>query len=125
MTFEELLEIDRQHNHPDRVDYNDTVAEIAQLMSEGWSIIRKNNTVIVNRGVNKEEIEYHCFNAESGTQLAKNVVSFLDDARSAGFKIATTPYQNPRINELFKHTIDADKLEIQTTKTGFNAIVRL
>ena len=125
MTFEELLEIDRQRNHPDRVDYHDTLAEIAQLMSEGWSIIRKNNTVIVNKGVSKEVIEYHCFNAEKSTQLAKNVVSFLDDARSAGFKIAETPYQNPRINELFKQVIDPDKLEIQTTKTGFNAIVRL
>jgi hypothetical protein len=124
MTLIELLEIDLR-SHPDRLNAEQSLAEIEGKMKEGWHGFRSGNTFIMNKPDKNGYLEFHCYNAEPGKQLAKNVVEFFGEARDSGFKVAWTPYKNPKINKLFKSFIDDDCLDIVEIQDGYLAKVRL
>jgi hypothetical protein len=124
MTLEELLAIDLR-SHPGRYDIYDSLAEIEGKMQDGWHGFRAGNTFILNKRDKNGYLEFHCYNAERGDQLAKNVKTLLDNARDAGFEIAWTPYQNSKINELFKTIVAEDYLHIEEIQDGYLAKVRL
>ena len=123
----ELLYRDHERNHPDSDSFMDSVEEILDKILEGYQLVRKNNTLIIYRftGAKGEGVEFHCYNAAPGFELAQNVVSFLSDRREQGIAWAATPYQNPRITELFEAVIPEDNLDVAVTPIGFLATVRL
>lgn len=127
MKIVELLHHDHVTNHASSSSFLTSVEEILNRVIEGYSLSRFNNTAIIhkNLGALGEGVEFHCYNAESGEQLAQNVLAFLDQCRSQGQAWAETPYQNKRITELFQQHIAADCLTIAETPTGYLATVRL
>jgi hypothetical protein len=124
MTLEELLAVDLR-SHPDRQSAKESLVEIEGKMKDGWSGFRAGNTFILNKRDSNGYLEFHCYNAERGEQLAKNVKSLLDTARDSGFKVAWTPYKNAKINELFKIIVSDDCLDIVEIQDGYLAKVRL
>jgi hypothetical protein len=124
MTLIELLKIDLR-SHPDRLTAEESLAEIESKMEEGWAGFRSGNTFIMNKRDKNGYLEFHCYNAEHGEQLAKNVIKFFDDAKESGFKVAWTPYKNPKINELFMSFIPNECLDIVEIQDGYLAKVRL
>lgn len=124
MTLEELLAVDLR-SHPDRGSASESLAEIEGKMKDGWTGFRSGNTFIMNKRDVNGYLEFHCYNAEHGEQLAKNVIKFFDEAKTAGFTVAWTPYSNPKINDLFKSFIPEERLDIVDIENGYLAKVRL
>lgn len=124
MTLEKLLAVDLR-SHPDRGSPTESLSEIEGKMKDGWTGFRSGNTFIMNKPDKNGYLEFHCYNAERGEQLAKNVVKFFDEAKTAGFTVAWTPYSNPKINDLFKSFISKDRLDIVDIENGYLAKVRL
>jgi hypothetical protein len=73
-----------------------------------------------------DDVEYHCFNADTPENLTANVMKFFEMAKKLGYKTATTPYQNPKVSELLKAYV-SKKYDVSITKTsdGFEAKARL
>jgi hypothetical protein len=124
MTLEELLAVDLR-SHPDRHSAEESLAEIQGKMQEGWRGFRSGNTFIMNKPDKNGYLEFHCYNADHSEQLAKNVLKFFGEAKESGFKVAWTPYKNPKINGLFKSFIKDDCLDITEIQDGYLAKVRL
>jgi hypothetical protein len=127
MLIVEILKRDHDVNHSDSEHFLVSVEEILNKIIEGYKLTRKNQTVIIYRPVGAvgDGVEFHCYNAGSGSELAKNVLEFFEDCRQAGATWTMTPYQNPVINRLFEVNIPADRLTIVKTATGFEATTRL
>lgn len=127
MTPDEILEIDAQRNHPPGVQAGHLRAEINDFLRQRGHIVQQGDTLIMFRGAKSEkDVEYHCFNADTPQGLAENVMKFFIMAEKLGYKTATTPYENPKISELFKRFV-APKydVDIKTTDAGYEAKVRL
>ena len=123
----EILQRDHRVNHADRKYFWVGVEEIMQKMLEGYSLTRKNETIIIYKPVGTvgDGVEFHCYNGGNAAALTSNVLEFFEDCRQREAVWTMTPYQNPRISELFKTAIPAERLTIVTTPTGFEATVRL
>lgn len=127
MKLVELLHHDHTVNHTSSQSFLTSVEEILNKVIAGYQLSRFNNTVIIHKptGAVGEGVEFHCYNAEPGTQLAQNVLTFLAQCREQGSAWAETPYQNKRITELFQQHIPATDLTIAEIPAGYLATVRL
>jgi len=127
MSIVEILQRDHDRNHSDSKDFLVSVDEILEKTVEGYRLARKTKTVILHRPVGGlgEGIEFHCYNAGSGQELASAVLELFEECKQAGATWAMTPYENPKINELFIANIPADRLTIVKTERGFEATTRL
>lgn len=127
MSIVEILQRDHDKNHSDSENFLVSVDEILEKMVAGYRLARKKKTVILYKhtGSVGEGIEFHCYNAGSGQELASNVLDFFEDCRQAGATWTMTPYKNPVINKLFETSIPADRLTIVATVNGFEATTRL
>lgn len=127
MTPDEILEIDAQRNHPKGTQAGNLRAAINDFLSKRGHIVRQGNTLIMFRGGgDSNDVEYHCFNADSPQILAENVMKFFVMAKKLGYKTATTPYENPKINDLFKKIVARKyEVEIEEKDDGYEAKVRL
>ena len=123
----EILQRDHEMNHKHSKDFMVSVEEILVNMLDGYKLTRKNQTVIIYKPVGSvgDGVEFHCYNAGHGSELAQNVLNFFEDCRESGATWAVTPYQNPKINQLFLANIPAERLTIVQTPTGFEATTRL
>ena len=127
MTIIEILHLDHKHNHADSAGFSVSIEEILTKVTLGYTLSRFPKTVIIHKfqGTLGDGVEFHCYNAGTGAELSQAVLKFFDYARDAGSSWCMTPYQNPRISELFRQHIPADRLSIVETPTGFEATVRL
>jgi len=127
MTVVEILQRDHNMNHSDSEHFFVSVEEILNKVIEGYSLTRKHNTVIIHKPVGSvgDGVEFHCYNAGSGSELASNVLEFFEDCRQRGATWTMTPYQNPVINKLFEANIPPERLTIVKTPIGFEATTRL
>jgi hypothetical protein len=127
MTPDQILEIDAKRNYPKGTSVGNLRAAInAQLRQKG-QIVQQGKTLIVFSNADEDDdVEYHCFNADTPENLAANVMKFFEMAKQIGYATATTSYQNPKISELFT-TLGSPKYEIdiKKTSTGFEAKARL
>jgi hypothetical protein len=128
MTPDEILEIDAQRNHEPGTEAGHLRAIInEQLQEHQGNIIQQGNTLIVfSNSDGDADVEYHCFNADTPPNLAANVVKFFELAKRLGYKTATTPYENPKVSELFKQLVPKKfKVEIKRKGGRYEAKARL
>jgi len=125
MTPDEILEVDAKRNHPAGTLAGHLRAEINQELRQKGQVIQQGDTLIVFRSTKHGVVEYHCFNADTPENLAKNVLSVWGMFKKLGFKTAVTPYQNPKISELFKQFSKPYKTEIKTKGDVITATTNL
>lgn len=127
MTPDEILEIDAQRNHEPGTEAGHLRALINEQLRNNGDLVQSGNTLIVfSNSDGDSDVEFHCFNADTPPNLAANVIKFFDMAKKLGYKTATTPYDNPKVSELFKQFLPKKyKLEIKKKKGQFEAKVRL
>ncbi len=116
MTPIEILEIDSKRNSQGE-DAQGLVRLINIFKAKyGASIIREGDTLILYHETDKNNVEFHCFNADTAENLAKNVLRFFDTLKKNGYKTAETPYDNPKITKLFQQSIEPKNLNITKGK---------
>jgi hypothetical protein len=127
MTPDEILEIDAQRNQPVGTQAGHLRAEINKQLRNQGHIVQQGNTLIVFANSDKDsDVEFHCFNADTPPNLAANVIKFLEMAAKLGYKTATTPYDNPKVSELFKQFLPKKyKLDIKRVGDQYEAKVSL
>ena len=127
MTPDQILEIDAKRNHPEGTSAGNLRAVINEQLRQKGHIIQQGNTLIVfSNADGDKDVEYHCFNADTPENLAANVVKFFGMAKKLGYATATTPYQNPKVSELFKAYVPKEfAVSITKTSDGFEAKARL
>lgn len=123
----EILAKDHDKNHKDSSHFLESVEEILEKVMEGYQLKKYEQTMIIYRatGPHGEGCEFHCYNAADGDTLAQTVVRFIDDLADYGYAWAATPYQHPKITELFKKYFAADRLTFTSIPTGILATVRI
>jgi hypothetical protein len=127
MTPIEILHHDHVKNHTDSQHFLISVDEILDRVITGYKLAKFDKTMIIHReqGSMGEGMEFHCYNAGTGDELAVAVVTFLDQLREQGLSWAWTPYQNSKINMLLEKYIPTERLTVVKTETGYEATVRL
>ena len=127
MTPDEILEIDAQRNHEPGTQAGHLRAIINDQLRQKAHLVQQGNTLILfSNSDGDADVEYHCFNADTPQNLAANVVAFFGMAKKLGYKTATTPYDNPKISELFKQFVPKEfQVEIKRKGSGFEATARL
>ena len=127
MTPDQILEIDAKRNHPKGTSAGNLRAIINEQLSKNGHIVQQGDTLIVFANADGDkDVEYHCFNADTPENLAANVVKFFGMAKKLGYATATTPYQNPKVSELFKAYVPKEfAVSITKTSDGFEAKARL
>jgi hypothetical protein len=128
MTPDEILEIDAQRNHAPGTKAGNLRALINQQIREHrGELVQSGNTLIVfSNSDGDADVEYHCFNADTPPNLAANVMKFFEMAKKMGYKTATTPYENPKVSELFTQIVAKKyKVDIKRKDGGYEAKARL
>jgi hypothetical protein len=128
MTPDEILEIDAKRNHEAGTKAGHLRALInEQLQENQGEIIQQGNTLIVfSNSDGDSDVEYHCFNADTPPNLAANVMKFFELAKKLGYKTATTPYENPKVSELFTQLVSKKyKVDIKRKDGRYEAKARL
>lgn len=123
----EILSHDHAKNHQDSDHFLQSVEEILAKVIHGYRLSKFDKTMIIHRatGAQGEGCEFHCYNAGTAQELAQTVLAFMQELREQGYQWAATPYQNPKITELFKQHIASDNLTITSIPEGILATVRL
>jgi hypothetical protein len=127
MTPDQILEIDAKRNHPEGTSAGNLRAVINEQLRQKGQIVQQGDTLIVFSNADEDDdVEYHCFNADTPQNLAANVMKFFEMAKRMGYVTATTPYQNPKVSGLFTTLVSPSyKVDIKKTSDGFEAKVRL
>jgi len=127
MTPDEILEIDAQRNHEPGTEAGHLRAMINDQLRKQGHIVQQGDTLIVFSNADGDaEVEYHCFNADTPPNLAANVMKFFELAKKLGYKTATTPYENPKVSELFKQFVAKRyKVDIKRKDGRYEAKARL
>jgi hypothetical protein len=127
MTPDQILEIDAKRNHPKGTSVGNLRAAInAQLRQKGHIVQQGKTLIVFSNADEDDDVEYHCFNADTPENLAANVMKFFEMAKRLGYATATTSYENPKISELFTTLVSpTHKVEIKKISNGFEAKVRL
>jgi hypothetical protein len=127
MTPDQILEVDAKRNHPKGTAAGNLRAVINEQLRQDGHLVQQGDTLIVFANADEDDdVEYHCFNADTPENLATNVMKFFEMAKKLGYATATTPYQNPKISELFTTLVSPSyKVDIKKTSDGFEAKVRL
>lgn len=123
----EILSHDHAKNHSDSDHFLQSLEEILTKVIQGYRVNKYDQVLIIYRAVGSmgEGCEFHCYNAGTAQVLAQTVLAFMQELREQGYQWAATPYQNPRITELFKQHIASDRLTITGIPEGILATVRL
>jgi hypothetical protein len=116
MTPAEILEVDAKRNHPPGTKAGNLMAIINEELRGNSKLVQQGNTLILfgNAG-GVGNAEFHCFNADTPENLAKNVLKFFEMLQKLGYKTSSTPYENAKISDLFKAFI-APKHEVKIDK---------
>jgi hypothetical protein len=125
MTPDEILEIDAQRNHPPGTQAGHLRGMINENTEQNGGIVQQGDTLVMFRLSAPKTVEFHCFNADTPQNLVKNLEVVLRMFKKLNLKMATTPYENPKINELFKLLPKEFKVQIVKTRDGFVAEVKL
>jgi hypothetical protein len=127
MTPDEILEIDAQRNHEPGTQAGHLRSIINEQLRNKGDLIQSGNTLIVfSNSDGDDDVEYHCFNADTPPNLAANVMKFFEMAKKMGYKTATTPYENPKVSELFTQIVAKKyKVDIKRKDGGYEAKARL
>lgn len=127
MTPEQILRYDVEHNQGGVVTFEQFAARIAdEVENENARVVREGDTLIIFKTVDKDSCEFHCINADTASNLAANVLKFMELAKKLGFSKAFTPYTNPAISHLIKKFFTGKyKFDISETDEGFRAEVFL
>ena len=127
MTPDEILEIDAQRNHAPGTKAGNLRAMINEQLRNKGDLVQSGNTLIVfSNSDGDADVEYHCFNADTPPNLAKNVMKFFEMAKKLGYKTATTPYENPKVSDLFTQIVAKTyKVDIKRKDGAYEAKVRL
>lgn len=116
MTPAEILEIDAKRNHPPGTKAGNLMAIINEELRGNSHLVQQGDTLIIfNNAGGVGNAEFHCFNADTPENLAKNVLKFFEMLQKLGYKTASTPYENPKISDLF-NTLIAPKHEVKINK---------
>lgn len=106
MSIQEILEKDLAKNYQGReTTLEQAVASVRDAIAEGNKLYRAGNTLFVTKDLGDGGVEWHTINPEPSAQLVKNATAYFLQLREQGYKYATTYYDNPKINDLFKQTI--------------------
>ena len=127
MTPDEILEIDAKRNQPKGTSAGNLRAIInGQLRTKGQIVQQGDTLIVFNNADGDKDVEFHCFNADTPQNLAKNVIAFFGLAKKLGYKTATTPYKNEKISDLFRQMLPKQyDVEIKHKKGFYEAKVRL
>lgn len=125
MTPDQILDIDAQRNHPPGTVAGNLRAQINAEIRQGGQVVMQGDTLIVFRPTGKGVVEYHCFNADTPENLARNVMTFWGMLAKMGVTVAVTPYENPKITELFRSFGSAYKTDIVKDGDQFIATTHL
>ena len=116
MTPAEILEVDAKRNHPPGTKAGNLMAIINEELRGNSHLVQQGDTLIIFKNAGGVgNAEFHCFNADTPENLAKNVLKFFEMLQKLGYKTASTPYENPKISDLFntliapKHKVKIDK----------------
>jgi len=126
MTPEQIIRHDAEHNQED-MSLEEIVAQINhEINNEGARLVQEGDTLIIFKTKEDGSCEFHCFNADTPDNLAKNVVTFLTLAKKLGYQSASTPYKNPAVSHLIKKFFTGKfNFEINHTEDGYVAEVTL
>jgi hypothetical protein len=126
MTPDQIIKHDAEHNQED-MSLDEIVAQINhEINNEGARLVQEGNTLIIFKTKEDGSCEFHCFNADTPENLAKNVVTFLTLAKKLGYPSASTPYKNPAVSHLIKKFFTGKfDFEINHTEDGYVAEVTL
>lgn len=127
MTPLQILHHDHVKNHTDSEHFLVSVEEILDRVITGYRLTQFDKTMIIYReqGAQGEGMEFHCYNAGTGQELAQAVLEFFDRCSEQGLSWAWTPYQSSRVTALFEQHIPTERLTVVKTETGYEATVRL
>jgi len=102
MTPEQIIRYDAEHNQ-EGFTFEALVRRIQEeIENENAHLVREGDTVIIFKKAQNGSCEFHCFNADTPQNLAKNVLVFLELAKKIGFYKAFTPYKNPAVSHLIQ-----------------------
>ena len=126
MTPEQIIKHDVKHNQ-EGLTFDDVVLQIDyEIKNENARLVREGNTLIIFKTKEDGSCEFHCFNADTPDNLAKNVITFLTLAKKLGYTSASTPYKNPAVSHLIKKFFTGKfDFEINHTEDGYVAEVSL
>ena len=126
MTPEQILKYDVEHNQED-ITFVEMLKVINyEIKNSNARLVREGDTLIILKTVGKDSCEFHCFNADTPSNLAANVLKFLELAKKLGYAKAFTPYKNPAVSHLIEKFFTGKyKFHISKTDDGFKAEVFL
>ena len=125
MTLEELLTEDTKKHYPPGTEVGQVFAAFNQHMREGAEVVRQGDAIIVFKSIGPGIIEHHSFNADSTQNLVDLHKKFWRMLDKAGAKMATTTYENPKINKLIESVKDEFDVSIIDNEDGtFTSEVR-
>jgi hypothetical protein len=127
MTPLQILHADHNKNHADSHHFLISVEEILELVIEGYRLAKFDKTMIIHRELGSvgDGMEFHCYNAGTGDELAHTVLEFLEQCRQQGLSWAWTPYKSPQVTALLRQYIPTERLTVAETDIGYEATVRL
>jgi hypothetical protein len=126
MTPEQILRYDVEHNQ-EGITFAEMLLIIKnEIKNSSARLVREGDTLIILKTSGKDSCEFHCFNADTPSNLAANVLKFLELAKKLGYSKAFTPYKNPAVSHLIEKFFTGKyKFHISETVDGFKAEVFL
>lgn len=127
MTPEQILRYDVEHNQEKGVTFVQTLQLMNyEIKNANARVVREGDTLIILKTSGKDSCEFHCFNADTPSNLAANVLKFLELAKKLGYSKAFTPYKNPAVSHLIEKFFTGKyKFHISKVDDGFRAEVIL
>ena len=126
MTPEQILRYDVEHNQEDITFVQMLKIIKNEIKNSNARLVREGNTLIILKTSGKDSCEFHCFNADTPSNLAANVLTFLELAKKLGYAKAFTPYKNPAVSYLIEKFFTGKyKFHISKIGDGFRAEVIL
>lgn len=125
MTLEELLTEDTKRHYPPGTEVGEVFASFNDHMRNGAEVVQQGDAIIVFRAIAPGVVEHHSFNADSSKNLLDFHKKFWRMLDKAGAKMATTTYENPKINKLIESVKDEFNVSIVENDDGtFTSEVR-
>jgi len=117
-TVEQILEEDTRKHYPQGTEVGQVFAAFNEHIREGGQVLRQGNALIVFKPIAEGIVEHHSFNADSTANLVDFHKKFWRMLDKAGIKMATTTYENPKINDLINSVKDEFDVTINTNPDG-------
>jgi uncharacterized protein YheU (UPF0270 family) len=124
-TIEQILEIDTKRHYPEGTDVGQVFAAFNDHVRNGAQVIRQGDTLIAFRAIAPKVIEHHSFNADTTNNVVDFHKKFWRMLEKAGASMATTTYDNPKINDLINSVKNEFDVSIIKNQDGsFTSEVR-